>query len=134
MYIQHGSVPQNLGAKNETNNIVFSRSTDAGNAFSNMINLTNNAKLSVDPQISISNNNVYVEWINGTFVEKKFPLLRDILFKSSNDFGATFDNKIININNYTGRTIDAKIGAFDNKVYVSWEEKIPREKKWRSLL
>ncbi len=119
---------QNLGAKNETNNIVFSRSTDAGNAFSNMINLTNNAKLSFDPQISISNNNVYVEWINGTFVEKKFPLLRDILFKSSNDFGATFDNKIININNYTGRTIDAKIGAFDNKVYVSWEEKSPGKK------
>ena len=51
---------QNLGTKNETNNIVFSRSTDAGNTFNNMINLTNNAKLSFDPQISISNNHVYV--------------------------------------------------------------------------
>ena len=36
---------QNLGTKNETNNIVFSRSMDAGNTFSNIINLTNNAKL-----------------------------------------------------------------------------------------
>jgi hypothetical protein len=57
---------QNLGTKNETNNIVFSRSTDAGNTFPNIINLSNNAKLSFDPQISISNNNVYVTWLNGT--------------------------------------------------------------------
>jgi hypothetical protein len=120
---------QNLGTKNETNNIVFSRSTDAGNTFPNIINLSNNAKLSFDPQISISNNNVYVKWLNGTFVEKwPSTLLKDTLFKSSNDFGATFDNKIISLNNYTGRTIDAKIGAFDNKVYASWEEKSPEKK------
>jgi len=120
---------QNLGTKNETNNIVFSRSTDAGNTFNNMINLTNNAKLSFDPQISISNNHVYVTWLNGTFIGKSFPLLRDILFKSSNDFGATFDNSAISLNNYTGGwTKDPKIKAFDNKVYASWVEKSPGKK------
>jgi hypothetical protein len=116
-------------AKNETNDIVFTRSTDAGNTFSNIINLTNNAKLSFDPQISISNNNVYVAWINGTFVGKSFPLLRDTLFKSSNDFGATFDNNAISLNNYTGGWAkDPKIKAFDNKVYASWVEKSPGKK------
>jgi len=120
---------QNQGAKNETNDIVFTRSTDAGNTFSNIINLTNNAKLSFDPQISISNNNVYVAWLNGTFVGKSFPLLRDTLFKSSNDFGATFDNNAISLNNYTGGwTKDPKIKAFDNKVYASWVEKSPGKK------
>ena len=120
---------QNLGTKNETNNIVFSRSTDAGNTFNNMINLTNNAKLSFDPQISISNNHVYATWLNGTFIGKSFPLLRDILFKSSNDFGATFDNSAISLNNYTGGwTKDPKIKAFDNKVYASWVEKSPGKK------
>ena len=120
---------QNLGTKNETNNIVFSRSTDAGNTFNNMINLTNNAKLSFDPQISISNNHVYVTWLNGTFIGKSFPLLRDTLFKSSNDFGATFDNSAISLNNYTGGwTKDPKIKAFDNKVYASWVEKSPGKK------
>jgi hypothetical protein len=120
---------QNLGTKNETNNIVFSRSTDAGNTFSNIINLTNNAKLSYYPQISISGNNVYVAWLNGTVVGETFPLLRDALFKSSNDFGATFDNNAISLNNYTGGwTIDAKIKAVNNKVYASWVEKSPGEK------
>jgi hypothetical protein len=120
---------QNLGTKNETNNIVFSRSTDAGNTFNNMINLTNNAKLSFDPQISISNNHVYVTWLNGTFIGKSFPLLRDTLFKSSNDFGATFDNSAISLNNYTGGWAkDPKIKAFDNKVYASWVEKSPGKK------
>jgi hypothetical protein len=120
---------QNLGTMNETNNIVFSRSTDAGNTFPNIINLSKNAKLSFDPQISISNNNVYVEWLNGTFLGKSFPLLRDILFKSSNDFGATFDDNTINLNNYTGGWAkDPKIKAFNNKVYATWIEKLPRKK------
>ena len=120
---------QNLGTKNETNNIVFSRSTDAGNTFNNMINLTNNAKLSFDPQISISNNHVYVTWLNGTIIGKSFPLLIDSLFKSSNDFGATFDNSAISLNNYTGGWAkDPKIKAFDNKVYASWIEKSPGKK------
>jgi hypothetical protein len=120
---------QNLGTKNETNNIVFSRSTDAGNTFNNMINLTNNAKLSFDPQISISNNHVYVTWLNGTIIGKSFPLLIDSLFKSSNDFGATFDNSAISLNNYTGGWAkDPKIKAFDNKVYASWVEKSPGKK------
>jgi N,N-dimethylformamidase beta subunit-like protein len=120
---------QNLGTKNETNNIVFSRSTDAGNTFNNMINLTNNAKLSFDPQISISNNHVYVTWLNGTIIGKSFPLLIDILFKSSNDFGATFDNSAISLNNYTGGWAkDPKIKAFHNKVYASWIEKSPGKK------
>jgi hypothetical protein len=116
----------NVGTKNETNNIVFSRSTDAGNTFSNIVNLTNDAKLSFDPQLSISGNNVYVAWLNGTFVGKKFPLIIDPLFKSSNDFGATFDNNTISLNNYTGGwTVDAQIRAFDNKVYASWLENSP---------
>jgi hypothetical protein len=120
---------QNLGTKNETNDIVFTRSTDAGNTFSNIMNLSNNAKLSFDPKISISNNNVYVAWLNGTFVGKSFPLLRDTLFKSSNDFGATFDNNAISLNNYTGGWAkDPKIKAFDNKVYASWVEKSPQKK------
>jgi N,N-dimethylformamidase beta subunit-like protein len=120
---------QNLDTKNETNNIVFSRSTDAGNTFNNMINLTNNAKLSFDPQISISNNHVYVTWLNGTSLGKSFPLLSDILFKNSNDFGATFDNSAISLNNYTGGWAeDPKIKAFDNKVYASWVEKSPMKK------
>ena len=118
---------QNVGTKNQTNNIVFSRSTDAGDTFSNIINLTNNAKLSFYPQISISGNNVYVAWLNGTVVGNY--LLRDVLLKSSNDFGATFDNNAISLNNYTGGwSMDPKIKAIDNKVYASWVEKSPGEK------
>ena len=111
----------NIGTENETREIAFTKSVDKGINFDKVTNLTSNAKLSFDPQIASSENNVYVVWANGTFVKDDFPLLEDIMFKYSSNFGKTF-HKTISLNNYTGWSANPMIKTFGNKLYVIWEE------------
>ena len=66
--------------ENQTLEIAFTKSLNKGITFDKVTNLTNNAKLSFDPQIASSGNNVYIVWTNGTFVTNEFPLLKDTIF------------------------------------------------------
>ena len=102
--------------------VFFRRSIDDGASFDGKINLSNNAGRSVEPDIAIFNNNVYVVWADNIA-----PINDDILFKSSTDGGASFSNTPINLSNNTfGFSRDPKIAAVVSEssinVYVVWSD------------
>ena len=70
------------------NEIFFKRSTDGGQTFENIQNLSNNAGSSGGPQIAASGKNVYVVWSDDT------PGNVVILFKKSTDGGQTFEDAL----------------------------------------
>ncbi|WP_458718687.1 sialidase family protein [Candidatus Nitrosocosmicus sp. R] len=112
----------NKGTENETRDVSFAKSIDRGNSFGNVVNLTNNAKISFNAQLASSGNNVYVLWTNGTIVKDDFPILTDTMFKYSNNSGQTFQDTI-SLNNYTGWSVNPMIKIKDDKLYILWEER-----------
>ena len=58
------------GMENETREVAFAKSMDRGTTFDKFTNLTDNAKISFNPQLASSGNNVYVLWTNGTFCNR----------------------------------------------------------------
>ena len=111
----------NKGMENETREVAFAKSMDRGTTFGKAINLTNFAKISFNPQLASSGNNVYVLWTNGTFVKDEFPILTDTMFKYSNNSGQTFHDTI-SLNNYTGWSVNPMIKSIGDKLYILWEE------------
>ena len=107
--------------ENETREVSFAKSIDMGTSFDKVTNLTNNAKISFNPQLASSGNNVYVLWTNGTFVKDEFPILTDTMFKYSNNSGQTFHDTT-SLNNYTGWSVSPMIKIKDDKLYILWEE------------
>jgi hypothetical protein len=77
--------------------IFFTASNDTGQTFSTPINLSNNTRISTNPQISSEGNNVFIVWMDHTLGPDP---LRDIFFAASNDNGQTFSTPI-NISNDT---------------------------------
>jgi hypothetical protein len=76
---------------NKTGNweVFFARSTDNGETFDNIINLSNAMGRSDDSNIAASGDNVYVTWWDnktGT---------REVYFRASTDNGETFGNTIM---------------------------------------
>jgi hypothetical protein len=92
----------------------FRRSSDAGNNFHSIIDLSNNAAgeakgIVPDQKIAKIGNNVYVVWSeNG-----------DVFFKRSTDNGAHFGSTI-NLSNDEDNSTDPQIAAVGNNVYVAW--------------
>ncbi|HJT49035.1 MAG TPA: sialidase family protein [Nitrososphaeraceae archaeon] len=101
-----------------TGSILFARSPNNGATFSNATNLSNNLGESSNPQIFASGNNVYVVWEDYPLANA---LKNQILFARSTSNGSTFEN-IISINNSTGESLNPKVTAFRNNVYVVWED------------
>jgi len=91
----------------------FSASSDNGQTFSTPINLSNNTGISLAPQISASENNVYVIWDDVTLGNA------DIFFSASSDNGQTFSSPI-NLSNNAGISSEMQISAIGNNVYVTW--------------
>ena len=107
--------------ENETREVSFAKSIDWGTSFDKVTNLTNHAKISFNPQLASSGNNVYVLWSNGTFVKDEYPILTDTMFKYSNSSGQTFHDTI-SLNNYTGWSVSPMIKIKGDKLYILWEE------------
>jgi hypothetical protein len=112
-------------------NILFKKSTDGGNSFSKVINLSsnnnentnNNTHSSFNPQLAVSGNNVYVVWQEDDAITGN----QDILFKKSTDGGNSFgpvNNLIGNSNNgrSTDPTVTVSAGNTTSIVYVVWQE------------
>ncbi len=98
--------------------ILFKRSTNSGATFANVTtNLSNNTGESINPQMYASGNNVYVAW-EGTNSSGN----SDIMFARSPNNGATFATATTNLSNNAGESINPKIAAFRNNVYVAWED------------
>jgi hypothetical protein len=99
--------------------IFFKRTRDNGVKFSSTINLSDNDNESARPQIAVSDNNVYVVWVD--FTSENY----DIMFRASNDSGASFGNTL-NLSKNVGDLRDPKrsdpprISASGNNVHVVW--------------
>ena len=108
------SVTENLPEHNY--DIFFVRSEDKGKTFSMPINLSNDTKFSERPQIAISKNGIFIVWADKTNSNNK-----EIMFTKSEDNGKTF-SKVKNISNNSKNSSNQEISAFDENVYVVWQE------------
>jgi hypothetical protein len=87
---------------------------------SNITNLTNNNEDSIYGQIESLENNIYVVWqesVTESLPEHNY----DIFFVKSEDNGKTF-SKAINISNNSKNSTNQEISAFDENVYIVWQE------------
>ena len=96
--------------------IFFIKSEEDGNTFSKPINLSNNPGFSEHPQIAVSKNGVFIVWADNTNSNNT-----EIMFTKSEDNGTTF-SKVINLSNNSQNSNNQEISAFDENVYVVWQD------------
>lgn len=73
--------------------------------------------LVIDAPIAVSEDNVYVAWWTNKSGNN------EVLFRASNDDGATFGDKINLSKTPESESEDVEIQASDNNVYVTWWER-----------
>ena len=94
-----GRVVQHADVKALISDIFFTRSTDNGATFGDIMNLSNYSGWSVDPQIAVSqNNNVYVVWTNNATGNEEIIFKKDIV-NSNNCVSSNARNKSENLDN-----------------------------------
>lgn len=95
------------------------KSSDRRQLVSKTINLTQNEKDSVYPQISSSLNNVFVVWEEsvGTYGSKNY----DIYVRKSSDSGVTFGSPV-NLSNNSGFSAHPQIASVGHYIYVVWTD------------
>ena len=105
---------QNLRSEStpDTNEILFVKSTDAGNNFTVPENISKNPGSSENPVIAVSGNNVYVAWSNSASNS-------ELLFIKSTNAGNNFTVPE-NISNNAGTSENPIIAVSGNTVYVVW--------------
>lgn len=107
---------QSVKGQNAKNyDIFFMVSNNGGINFSDPVNLSNNKGFSEHPQISATENNVYILWIdnsNGT---------RQILFRKSVDGGENFD-QMIKLSKNISSSYNAELAAFGSSLIAVWNE------------
>ena len=104
----------NMFGHNRMNyDILLKTSTDGGQTFGDVINLSNNSGFSEHPQIAVNDMNIYIVWADNT------SLNRDIYFISSNDGGQTFGD-VINLSNNTADSYNQEISVSGDNVYITW--------------
>jgi hypothetical protein len=101
--------------------IYFTKSSDGGISFGNIINLSSNPGDSYEPHIALAGNKVYVIWVDGTPGSYGNP---DILFKRSTNGGNTF-GPTLNLSNNPGISSEPEMAVTANKVYVVWRDNTP---------
>ncbi len=106
--------------------IMFRRSTDNGATWKAVVNLSNNAGSSLDPQIAVSGSNVYVVWGDNTCPPPPFKcnLRYDIRFIRSTDNGATW-KAVVNISKNPGDSAIPQIAVSGSNVYITWSDNTP---------
>ena len=95
--------------------IFVAKSTDNASTFGTPVNVSNNAGDSGYPQMTLSENNLYVVWTD-TISNSNY----DILFAKSTDGGATFTTPV-NISKNVGASGWAQVAVSGN-IYVIWED------------
>ena len=98
--------------------IYFTRSSDGGATFGNIINLSNDPGDSYNPHLSIIGNNVYVAWVDGTPGPYGNP---DILFRRSVNDGASF-GPTTNVSNNLGISTEPNMAISSNSIYIVWRD------------
>jgi len=96
--------------------VYFVKSTDGGNSFGKVVNISNNLGLSGRPSIAAYNGNVYVVWHDNSTSNY------EVYFAKSTDGGNSF-GKSINLSNNAGRSVFPNIAvSTNNTLYVSWKD------------
>ncbi|HEY9490684.1 MAG TPA: N,N-dimethylformamidase beta subunit family domain-containing protein, partial [Nitrososphaeraceae archaeon] len=113
-----GDIKQHARVKALISDAQYIRSTDNGATFGNVVNLSNYSGSSVNPQIAVSQNNVYAVWTNN-FQEK----YGQVFLTRSTDNGATFGD-IVNLSNYSGSSVNPQIAVSQNNVYAVWTNNV----------
>jgi hypothetical protein len=94
--------------------VLFARSTDNGTSFENAQNLSNDASDSYNQEMAAFGDNIYVVWADRYEQENT-----SVLFRASNDGGATF-NEMIEISGKANVGTFPKVAAYGDDVYVTW--------------
>src|SRR5215211_3599597 len=97
-------------------NLSLNNSFNNGNTFSKPINLSNNTGFSEHPQIAVTKNGIYIVWADNTNSNNT-----EIMFTKSEDNGTTF-SKVINLSKNSKNSNNVEISAFDENVYVVWQD------------
>lgn len=96
--------------------IFFQKSSDSGTTFSQTINLSNETGFATDPQLSLFGSTIHVVWRDDTSGPD------DTLYKRSINSGNSF-SEILNISKSVHvDSINGKVYAIANKVYIVWTE------------
>jgi predicted secreted protein with PEFG-CTERM motif len=98
--------------------IFVAKSTDNASTFETPVNVSNTAGDSGYPQMTLSENNLYVVWTE-TISKSNY----DVLFAKSTDGGATFTTPV-NISKNVGASGWAQVAVSGN-IYVIWEDNTP---------
>jgi hypothetical protein len=94
--------------------VLFARSADNGTSFENARNLSNDSSDSHNQEMAAFGDSVYVVWADRDEQENT-----SVLFRASNDGGATF-NETIEISGQAGVGTFPKVAAYGDDVYVTW--------------
>ncbi|MGD1834444.1 MAG: sialidase family protein [Nitrososphaeraceae archaeon] len=107
--------------------IFFIKSEDNGTTFSKPLNLSNNSGFSEHPQIALSKNGIFVVWGDNTDSKNT-----DVMFTKSEDNGTTF-SKPLNLSNNSQYSNNQEISAFNENVYVVWQDTDPNNNQNSSI-
>ncbi len=100
------------------NDLYFIKSTDNGTSFTAESSLSK--KSSLNAELAIDGNNVYIIWQD--FLR---PNNQEILIKKSTDSGNTFTDTSTNISNNKGTSECPSISISKNIIYTMWEDDTP---------
>jgi N,N-dimethylformamidase beta subunit-like, C-terminal/BNR repeat-like domain len=101
----------------ENGEIVFSRSTDNGRTFESPISISDKNVDALNPQIAISQGNVYVAWQSNPEGGNS-----EIVFSRSTDNGRTFESPI-SISDKNGEALNPQIViSKDSNLYYVWSD------------
>jgi hypothetical protein len=98
--------------------VFFRASSNKGASFGGTINLSNNPEASWGTNVLSSGKSVYVLWVDAT------PGNFDVLFRASDNKGASFDNAI-NVSDNSGDSGPPDMSRKGNSAYVVWEDVTP---------
>ena len=93
--------------------VLFKKSVDNGASFDSIQNLSNNTSDSLNQEIAVYGDNVYVVWLD------KDENTTNILLRTSTDGGETFGG-IVNISSNANGETFPKIAAYGSNVYIAW--------------
>ena len=96
--------------------LFFQKSSDGGATFSDTINLSNDTGFATDPRMSLFGNAIHVIWQDDTLGPD------EILYKRSIDNGNSFFETMNISQSVDIDSINGKIYAINNKVYIVWTE------------
>ena len=78
--------------------------------------MSNNTGFSEHPQIAVNKNGIFIVWIDNMGSNNT-----EIIFSKSEDNGATF-SKAINLSNNSKNSNNVEVAAFNENVYVVWQD------------